>query len=67
MLNEQEQKELERSLKMFYQEKDKIEQEKIDEIMEDLDRLTAKSRNVYWELSDLSKKIHKILMEDMKK
>ena len=62
-MTEQEQRELERALKGFYNEREKIEQEKIDEIMEDLDKLTAKSRNVYWELSDLSKKLQKVLTE----
>ena len=57
MMTEQEQRELEKALRGFYDERDKVKQAKIDDVLHDFTNLSVKVTTLSWELSDLLKKV----------
>ena len=65
-MTEQEQRELERALKGFYNERDKVKQARIDDVLHDFTNLSIKVTTMSWEFSDLLKKLRVLLREDLK-
>ena len=65
-MTEQEQRELERALKGFYNERDKVKQARIDDVLHDFTNLSVKVTTMSWEFSDLLKKLRMLLKEELK-
>ena len=65
MLDEQEQKELEKELKMFYQEKDEKDKAEIEQMINEFKKLIATSNELTQLSIDLLKKLDNFLKENM--
>ena len=61
MLNEEEQKELEKELKMFYQEKDEKDKAEIEQMVNEFNKLTATSIELAQLSVNLLKKLNDFL------